>query len=287
MNTETAYEIGLSSMGKVVCEKLFRDYAESNIKNIELSQADYSGFDYKAAKKYADEYGVRFWSMHLPFAPFDEINIASPNRTLRENAYRLFTELIGRGAEIGIDKFIVHPSGEPIDGSEREEQKKYSKESLSRLADFAAQYNAVICVEDLPRTCLANTAAELNGLIAEDGRLAVCFDTNHLLTEKPEDAIRNIGSRIVTLHVSDYDFVNERHWLPGEGQINWQNLTAALRDVGYRGVWMYEIGFECPKTILRDRDLNCEDFRRNAEEVLSGKKPTVFSAPKPGLGFWE
>ena len=61
----------------------------------------------------------------------------------------------------------------------------------------------------------------------------------------------------------------------------------ALDAIGYDGVWMYEIATACPKTIYRDRDLTCADFRRNACEILNGKAPTVFSRPKVPLGMWE
>ena len=67
------------------------------------------------------------------------------------------------------------------------------------------------------------------------------------------------------------------HWLPGEGDIPWSELYKALLDVGYTGAWMYEIGPKCPNTILRDRDLTCADFARNAKEIFEGKPLTVFS----------
>jgi sugar phosphate isomerase/epimerase len=44
----------------------------------------------------------------------------------------------------------------------------------------------------------------------------VCFDTNHLLKESSEDFARAVGPHIVTLHVSDYDGKDERHWMAGE-----------------------------------------------------------------------
>lgn len=38
--------------------------------------------------------------------------------------------------------------------------------------------------------------------------------------------------------------LKERHWLPGEGKINWKELIAALDSCGYSGVWMYEVNPE-------------------------------------------
>ena len=84
-------------------------------------------------------------------------------------------------AHIGIDKFIVHPSAEPIEKDLRSENFKYSMESLDRLAEIAYAEGAVIAVEDLPRTCLGNSADEIGKLISVNDKLRVCFDTNHLL----------------------------------------------------------------------------------------------------------
>ena len=114
-------------------------------------------------------------------------------------------------------------------------------------------------------------------LISADDRLRVCFDTNHLLKEQNENFIRRVGDRIVTLHVSDYDRINERHWLPGEGVTDWNGILDALDDVGYNGVWLYEISLQCPNTISRPRDLTPADFARNASEVMARVKPTVIS----------
>ena len=119
------------------------------------------------------------------------------------------------------------------------------------------------------------------------GLTSICFDTNHLFGEDTAEFVRKVGDKLITLHVSDYDFVNERHWLPGEGKIDWQSLLKALNEVGYQGPWLYEIGAKCPNSILRDRDLTCEDFVRNANELFQGKAPTVFSKPKPNLGYWD
>lgn len=281
------YSVGLSSCSKELNVKLFEEYDKNNIRHMEISEADYSGFDFAKIYKLAKENNVNLWSLHLPFCPFEIIDISATDKKLRDGSTAMLSELIKKGSDIGIDKFIIHPSGEPIDASERDERMKYSKESLSILADTAAECGGVICVEDLPRTCLGHSIAEMQDLMSADARLKVCFDTNHITCEKPEDVIAALGEKIITLHVSDFDFVNERHWLPGEGSINWRNIMRALSDMNYNGVFMYEIGYACPATIIRERALNAADFRRNADELFSGSELTVISTPKQNLGMWE
>ena len=71
--------------------------------------------------------------------------------------------------------------------------------------------------------------------------VGICFDTNHMLNENSEDFIRAAGSRIRTIHVADYDRVNERHWMPGRGVNDWNAIISALIETGYRGAFMYEV----------------------------------------------
>ena len=176
------YEIGLSSCGKTLDQKLFDEFSLNKISQIEISECSYDGFDYNKIYNFSKESGVNLWSLHLPFWYND---ISSCNHEERENTLKLYFEIIKQGSNIGIDKFIVHPSFEPIIHN-RNEHLKWSKESLSRLADMCEKNNAVICVEDLPRSCLGHSTEEMKFLMEEDMRIKMCFDTNHISNENPE-----------------------------------------------------------------------------------------------------
>ena len=281
------YKIGLSTCSSRITEETFSGYSSAGLEFMEISDniEGYARLNYSELSALSEKYGVKIWSMHLPFGPFTVLDLSNP--ALAEYTVEYYAELIKKGAEIGVDKFVLHPSGEPIKEEERRLRMETAKASLGALAKIAAKHGAVICVENLPRTCLGKNSEEIAELVSAHPALRVCFDTNHLLSEDPAEFVRKIGDKIATIHVSDYDFVNERHWLPGEGKIDWQAILAALREVNYSGVWMYEIELRCPKTILRDRAFVYEDFSKNAKELFAGEKPTVFSSPKPNLGWWE
>lgn len=281
------YRIGLSTCGKFLNEDLFKECSKTGITEVEISlyPEEYAYIDYNLLRVFAERFNVNLWSFHLPFSPFSEIDIS--NKEICKASIRYFEELIKKATDIGIERFIVHSSGEPISNSERSERMKCAKESLYSLAEIAKKNNAIIAVEDLPRSCLGKNSDEIAALISVHEDLRVCFDTNHLLEEDAVDFIHKIGDKIITTHISDYDFVNERHWLPGEGKIDWQAVLNALKDIDYKGVWLYEINFACPKTIIRNRDLNCADFAKNAKEIFENKPITVFSKHKENLGMWE
>ena len=281
------YRTGLSTCGKIINEELFANYRKAGIDFMEISVSaeKYALLDYAEMAALSEKYGVGLWSFHLPFGPFDVIDISKKELAKKSVAHLL--EIIKKAADIGIDKFVIHPSAEPICENERGERLRCSCESLAKLAEAAKKEGAVIAVEDLPRTCLGNCYAEILELVSAHEELRICFDTNHLLFEDPVDFIKRAGEKIITVHVSDFDFVNERHWLPGEGKIDWQALIRALESINYNGPWLYEVEFGYPRTILRERALTCEDIVKNSSAIFANEKPPVLSSPKPGLGWWE
>ena len=101
-----------------------------------------------------------------------------------------------------------------------------------------------MAVEPLPRTCLGNTLAEMALLLEglPEDRAGICLDVNHAnVGQSLEAFIARLGARIWTLHISDNDGVDEKHWLPGEGVIDWRALLRALRRAGYGGPFLYEV----------------------------------------------
>lgn len=273
--------------GGVPTRELFAAYQESGIELMEISIGNtreiHDALPLADVKAWSEEFGIALWSYHLPFGHY---NIAHPTEERRRETLALYDEIIKRAREIGVRHFVVHPSAEPNPPETRAERICFCQESLVHLAKTARENDAVIAVEDLPRTCLGNCSEELLELVGVDADLRVCFDTNHLLGEDIVTFIRNVGKRIVTTHVSDYDFIDERHWLPGEGKIDWQKVYRALCEIGYDGPWLYEVGFGTPvKTMTRPRDLVCADYVRNAHEIFEGKSPTAIGTPLAGLGM--
>ena len=275
-------ELGLSTPG-FITEELFSDMKNAGIKHMEvsLSKEKTENLDYEQVKAWAEKYGINLWSFHLPFMPFKDIDISHPE--LAEKTVEYLKAIIEKAAKIGIDKFVIHASGEPINEEDRQVRMKTAKNSLWVLAEYADSFGATIFVENLPRTCLGRNSSDIKELLGANSKLKSCFDTNHLLSQDPIEYINDIGKMIGTTHVSDYDFKDERHWLPGEGKTKWQEIISALKGVQYDGVWLYEIGLKAPWTISRDRDLTCQDFKDNFDALFSGKIPAPIGTPNPNL----
>lgn len=278
-------KLGLSTCAKVINEELFRDYQNAGITHMEISGKDeMSTLDYQMIGRLAQKYNICLWSCHLPFWAGGPKDIASLDDNERMKVLNYHVELMKKTAAVGIRIFVLHPSWEPIPDEARSQHMEKAKESIMYLADQAQKLGGILAVENLPRSCLGNCSDEILELVSVHPNAYVCFDTNHLLNETPEEFAKKVGKKIVTTHVSDYDFVDERHWLPGEGKIDWRNLHAIMHDIDSDGMWLYELGFECPETLHRDRFLDCKDIARNADEIFNGKKFTILSKPTSEFG---
>ena len=146
--------------------------------------------------------------------------------------------------------YVIHGSFEPIAPEHRAAEIEALKDSLKQITSWT---KTPIAVESLPRTCLFNTAAEGIDILDGIDNVYVCCDVNHFLFEKSEDAVLALGKRIITTHISDHDYENERHWLPGDGKIDWMALIGAFEKIGYNGVFNFEVISSHSPTVLKKK----------------------------------
>lgn len=188
-------------------------------------------------KEKADSAGIQLWSGHLSYG--NRSDISQNDDTKRLEAVVNIQNQVRLGKEIlGVKYFILHPSFEPISNEERAKRMINAKQSIVQIQTVADELGAVVCVESLPRTCLGNTPEELMELI-EGTNARICYDVNHYSLGTVNHFIEVTKDKLVTLHLSDFEFENERHWLPGQGKINWNELLRLLKN-SYNGVLMSE-----------------------------------------------
>lgn len=224
----------------------FESFKKSGIDYIEIGSGvfrDKSDQECKVwvedIRRKAETAGIQVWSIHLPFSRV--YDISTLNDSDRVNMISECTRIMNLCAPLKPSKFVIHGSAEPIADSIRAQRIGNSVASLKLLSAEAQKVNGQLALECLPRTCLGNTADELLQIVNAVGNdLGVCFDSNHLLKEKPEEFVAKVGNKITTLHISDFDGLDEKHWLPGTGIINWTEVVSELVKSGYNGPFMFE-----------------------------------------------
>lgn len=202
------------------------------------------------------ERGLSINAIHLPFGPYRDYSAL--DEEYRKQLIEDTIEMIRICDEFNPYCYVIHGSGrEPIYGKEREESMAALHDSLRKLSPATKN---LICVENLPRMCLLNTIEEhrqaMDG-VKECENIKLCADVNHYLQDLAEVAIETLGDRIKTLHISDHDYIDERHFMPKEGKIDWMKLLSALEKTGYNGTFAYELG------------RSPEDIRKNYDELFA------------------
>jgi sugar phosphate isomerase/epimerase len=85
---------------------------------------------------------------------------------------------------------------------------------------------------------LSNTDAILR-LIEEVSaeNLGGILDTSHLqiIREVPSVSVHKLGPKLYEFHASENDGVTSYHWAPGQGELDWPDIVASLRDTKYDG----------------------------------------------------
>ncbi len=236
------------AFSKKITKEILNDYKAAGIDYVELSFS----FDYlmheldfvnnwQACARMAHSSAIRLWSLHLPFS--GRIDISQTDSELRSITLFLQKSLITAAAAAGMSVVVLHPSSEPIADPDRAERLKLSREAIFLLNEECQKNGLLLAVENLPRSCLTNRSAEMIELLSGTGA-GVVFDTNHSLVEDNVSFLENLhqaGLKIHSLHISDYDMVDERHRLPGDGVNDWPGIFAQLERAAYNGPMLYEV----------------------------------------------
>lgn len=268
----TEWPLGSStSLIREITPEVLKEVKASGIDLMEIGWRDLNWHDltYEERLAYARrvyaltmEAGIRIWSTHVPYG--EDVDISNPDDNHRTAAIGRVKEFIDLGLEMKVRYVVLHPS-ERIDESTRSTRVLKCRESLRELSAYMKGKNVSLAMESLPPDFLGNSSQELIRLVEGIDRVGICFDTNHLVPEKPEDFVRAAGKYITTVHIADFDGVEQKHWMPGRGVINWRLVLDELAKAGYKGPFMYEV-------VAREGETHTfRDLKKNYEMLLNSR----------------
>ena len=228
-------------------EAIYNDMAAAGLETFEISASKLSQVDQRQAfKQLASRPGPKASSLHALFGAEYDFSRLELDRW--QYAVNRAVETVEAAAELDIPIIVFHASFEPIPPDERSHRIDRALQGFNLIGQKARLRGRRIAIEYLPRSCLGNNLAELNLLIDRLGEdtFGVCLDVNHLMAHHAElpQIAQSLGARLIATHLSDYDGVDEKHWLPGKGVLNWPGFMHALREIDYKGPFTYECNLE-------------------------------------------
>jgi sugar phosphate isomerase/epimerase len=241
------FALSVSSLGGRLTDELiegFRRHPPSHggVWDLEVIPVDWlpGGADPNRLACYQRSIGegiVRVGSIHLPYGR--DWDLSTLDETVRQDCVARQLAVIEQCAPLGATQLTVHASAEPVEPWERRRRIDRTIRSLAELLPAARQHGLRFAIEWLPRSCIGNKEEELFALVAPFPAEAVglLLDVNHVMARHAElpALIGTLAPRLFAFHLSDYDGVDERHWVPepaGQGVIDWNGVMRAIRVLG-------------------------------------------------------
>lgn len=191
-------------------------------------------------KDAADKAGLRIhsvmngihWRFPLssPIASEVEASMAGMRRSLRQ------AKLYGAGAVLLVPAVVR-------DDTTYEQAWERSSKQIRILIPEAEKLGITIAVEEVWNKFLL-TARDFNQFIDqfESPVVQAYFDVGNIVHYGvPQHWIRQLGKRIVRVHLKDYIRKTRQFVNLGEGDVNWPAVRGALADIGYTGPATLEI----------------------------------------------
>ena len=195
----------------------------------------------KALRKVAQSRDLEL-TLHSPFA---DINIASPTPVLRRAKLKRLEKSISYASQLDCQLWIFHPGLKTVvsyfyPGLDWQ----INLESIHALLRIARKHGVTIAIENVPEPhpFLMKNVQDFSRFYSEVGEdIGLVMDIAHAnLNHQIEGFITEFSDKIVHMHVSDNNGLNDTHLGIGYGTIDWANVAKAVKTVEYNNVIMLE-----------------------------------------------
>ncbi len=203
----------------------------------------------------SDKYDIPFVQAHAPFRFRDAYeSCKSFDQVYRGVILPQTVRAMELAAAVGVEIIVVHPIHRLDYHMYRDEIHDRSIAYYRELIPHCERLGIRVALENMfqcrPHTNIIEADAcsnpyEFVAWLDELDSIFItgCLDIGHcgLVGEDACECIRIIGAeKLGCLHVHDNDYIHDSHTLPGLGKLDWNAVTKALGDIGYRGNFTYE-----------------------------------------------
>ena len=219
--------------------------------------------------------GVDASSAHANFGTIPDEGLFCDISALDESERRMAVEDMKASVDaaivLGCECIVIHPGAETDSGDEAHRTAQVER-SLGEILEHCNGKDIEIALENLPDFCVGGSCEKVVAMVdrLNDSQLGICLDTGHVNANGGDlvESVRLIGDRLVSLHVHDNSGEEDEHDLPFAGTIDWYAFRRALDEIGFDGVFMYEL---TGRLALRSEPLRIlERVKAVSAAILSG-----------------
>lgn len=191
-----------------------------------------------------DRQGVTFYQTHPPFRKGSIETFPDPKRE------KFYWDMVYRSldvtARIGAKWAIIHAINDAEDPENIEVQLEKNHRHFDPVVEYASKLGIGIAFENMVQ---AKNAVHRFGSLPEEmnaladsfacDHVGICWDFGHGNTAIPArhpEGIRMMGSRLKCVHVDDNLGVIDDHFIPFRGNIRWEEVMPALKEIDFPGV---------------------------------------------------
>jgi len=233
--------------------------------------------------KWAEKHSVEINSVHGPSGyPGNNCWLADSVKENRDQAIALRKQAIEGAKILGAKYFIIEfecftnwPHPNKSQDADPTAEKVYTlwQQSMDEIVEFSSKSGISIAVENVPGISCIKQMDIINRWSPDF--VCVCLDSSHATygMEYFYEHVEILLPRTKTTHLSDNDGLKEdqwsdRHWLPFQGNINWDRLARIMIQSGYRGCYMLEV-LNDRKGITRELMESAFSFRSIIESNMA------------------
>lgn len=285
------YAASLGSFIRYFDETIYNAFARCNLRKVEVQlwgegpDCEENNQALKLLNRAVEDKVIIPVSAHLPFYGGGlRWDPSALEEDIRKDVVARMSKLMLDNAALLGGNITLHASNEPP-LAEHPQRIIQCRKSLEELLPVAEKLDLSINVEYLPRTCVGNCVEELEALV--DGfpekHVGIIMDVNHIMDryQSLPQIIERLAPRLKAFHICDYDGVDEMHWFPWQGIIQWDKVMAAIRklpqDVLLISETMFQLGTKVshvadPYFGLRQTEKafwfleNCDELMKSEDE---------------------
>jgi protein FrlC len=199
-------------------------------------------------------------------------SLSSPNDIARQDSIQYMKECLDNAVELGAPVLLIVPE-KTIFGQSIQDAWKRLADSIDVVCQYGRQFDIMLGLEAVNHfvSDMVNTAADALRMVEQLNydNLGVVIDTGHmnLASETTQEAVDQLGEKLLQVHVNDNDGQHQQNHIPGDGTFDFDQLIDVLNQSGFTGFLTAELGYH----YTFDPDPAVQSTAKRMRKMLGGR----------------